>query len=92
VQGQRPFDRRRVDVAHEPPDVLTCTRQCWAPAQALRFEQGLEQMRRQIESLQLLRLERQQMFAQPLQRLGFALARRAAGALRARACLVLRFL
>jgi hypothetical protein len=49
-------------------------------------------MRRQIESLQLLRLERQQMFAQPLQRLGFALARRAAGALRVRACLVLRFL
>ena len=77
--GERPLDRRRIECAHEPPDVLSSARVRRAAAQFLRLEQRLEQLRRQIESLQLVRLEAEQPFAEALQRLGVAFAGGAAG-------------
>src|SRR5208283_2849117 len=46
-------------------------------AQALRLEQGVQQLGRQSEALQLHRLERDQALAELLPRLGIALALRA---------------
>src|ERR1019366_5870324 len=54
--GERPLDRGRVDVTHDPADVLARTRVRRAAAQTLRLEKDLQQERRQFEALQLLRL------------------------------------
>ncbi len=76
--GQRTFDRQRIDVAHEPADVLARTRVRGTAAQPLRFQYGFQQQWRQLEALQLLWLQGQQALAQSLQAFRGTLAGRTA--------------
>ena len=82
---QRALDWQRIDITHQAADVLALAGQGGAAAQAVHFKDGFEQRFRQAQMLlQLAQFRRPhpgQPDAQLLQRLGLALAMRAAGAL-----------